>query len=292
MNKYFFRIKKNLKSFISKVDKITSLEVYIVIFVVSAVVFATRYFETQSDYRFIRVEVTTNEWIKNRNQYSYKTPSWMSQSIEVGQAERSPSGRIRAEIVDLENYERGNDQAEIYLIVKLMADYNEKSRTYSYRGQSISIGEPIEFNFDETTVPGQILDNNYPKDGYEVGDFTITLRYEDAEPWIIDQIQNEDTMKNRATGEIIAKLIEFKTEPSNTTQVSQEENGKITFENNTNLKDIVAKFKVKAHKEDGNWFFAGHQRLRVGSTIWIYLEKVTFQNAMIEDLKYVSSQID
>lgn len=282
-------MKKTLSKLLSRIEKISPIEIYIFIFIVSGVVFATRYYEKEADYRYIRMEVTTNEWINNENQYAYKVPFWISQAIEAGQTERSPSGRIKAEIVQVDNYERGNDQAEIYLVVKLMADFNEKSHTYSYNGQDLSLGEKITFNFDNIVVPGQILDTNYPKDGYEEATFIVTARYEDVEPWLVEKLEKNTTMKNRATGEVIAEVLNFTVEPSDTNKIIKSETGEAFIEENKDLQDVIVDLKLTAHKKDGNWFFQEHQRVRIGSKIWIYLDEVNLNNITIENLEYVPS---
>jgi len=287
MKKYFKRIQKNLKTIFGRVDKITPLEVYVVVFVIASVIFVTQYFETQSEFRFIRVEVTTSEWANSRDQNSEKAPFWISQALEVGEVERNARGSIRAELVELENYELTDDQAQIFMVVKLMAEYNQKDQSYSFNGRPLLVGEPIEFKFDQTLIPGQIVDNNFPSKGYDQGEFEVTVRYKNTESWFREQMKAGLVMTNRATGEEVAKLTEFRIEPASALVATSQVGNQLYFEKSNQLSDVRAKFRVTAQKQDGNWFFAGRQRLRVGNKIWIYLENITFPNVVIEELKYV-----
>lgn len=285
-NPWWQRFVSLLNSFLGRVEKITPLEVYVVVLVVASVVFINRYFQREANFRFIRMEVTVKEWKYGEGQYDYKVPYWLSEKLELGLTERSLSGRTRAEIVGMEKYDRVNDQSQIYLVVKVMADYNEKSQSYSYQGQPLSVGSPIEFNFDGVLVPGQILDNSYPPSGYQVGEFIITTKARYVEPWVVDELKKGLTMKNRANGEVIAELIDFDIAHSKTKKIDFYDQSLIA--NSEQYFDIDAKFKIKTVKQNGYWFFAGHQRVRLGADLWIYLENLILPSAEITKLEYVA----
>lgn len=283
---FYKNLIKYFNSLLGRVEKITPIEVYVVILVVASVVFINRYFQREANFRFIRMEVTVKEWKYGEGQYDYKVPYWLGEKLDVGLTERSLSGRTRAEIVEMEKYDRGNDQSQIYLVVKVMADYNEKSQTYSYQGQPLSVGSPIEFNFDGVLAPGQILDNNYPSSGYQTGEFIITARVRYGEQWVIDELKKGLTMKNRANGEVIAELIDFDIAHSKTKKIDFYDQSLIT--NSEQYFDVDAKFKIKTVKQNGYWFFAGHQRVRLGADLWIYLENLILPSAEITKLEYVA----
>ncbi len=286
-SKFWPRIRNNARSFLGRVEKISPVEVYIVIFVAAATTFAFHYSETQNELTRIKLEVTSSQWINNQSQYDGKAPFWLSEQLEVGQKERTPRGRLVAEIVGLENYERGNDQSEIYLVVELMADYNSKNQSYSFEGTPLATGETMSFVFNNVLVEGQILDHDYPQQGYDQGVFEVQVLLRDVEPWRIEQLEVGKTMKNRATGEVIAELKDFTLKPSTRAVATDlRADGNLVVTSNKDNRDVEAIFELKAEKVDGHWFFAGHQRLRVGTYIWFYLPQFVFSGAEIQRLEY------
>lgn len=273
------------KSLLGRVEKITPIEVYMVILVVASVVFATRYFQQESTSRLIRMQVTSQKWEVGADQDRTQTPLWLSQKLNLGLVERSLSGRIKAEVVEIESYDVDHDKSLTYLVVKLMADYNGKSQTYSFSGQPLLVGSSIELKLDGMLVPGQIIDSNYPRQGYDQGEFIVTLEAEYLKDWQVDNLEIGQKIINKATGQVVAELVDFEVSPSTSSKIFSLNQQLLIDEQK--YQDVTVKLRVKAFKQDKDWFFAGQQRLRLGNRLNLFLDKVTLFDAEIIKIEYV-----
>jgi len=261
------------------------MEVYAVILVVASVMFATRYFQQQASSRLIRIEVTAKEWESGTEKNASGVPYWLSEKLVVGLTQRSLSGRITAEIINVENYAYVNNRAQIFLLIRVMADYNDKTQAYYFQGQPLLVGAPIEFKFDGVLVPGQVIDDNSPQNGYEFGEFMVTVKNKHLEPWIVDSLKVGQEIINRATGDQIAELLAVESMPTRSKQIFGFDRQLLT--DSQNYQDATIKLKIKAVKQDGSWFFAGYQQVRLGNKLKLCFDDLTLSDAEIVKLEYV-----
>ena len=272
------RLESISRHLIARFRTVKPIEVFVIAAVGFSVIFLTKYFSLNRQSRTIRVEEIGRDWANSFNPYGYKAPFWISNKLKTGQREKSSTGKTIAEVIDIENYERGNEEAVIYLTVKVEAQFNKKMETYVFKGRALDLGAPIELRLDNIRVLGQIIDENILTSSYEKKEIIIKGRWRAQEPWNIAQIDIGDTMVNRANGEVIAEILDVKIEPLNGAStiltLPSRTREELLLENNPRWRDAVISARIKVHKQNNLWFFAGHQKIKVGERIWIYTDKI------------------
>lgn len=274
---------------ISRIRSLSFFEVFVAISVVALTVFVVKYFGQKVDYKTIRVEVINKSWSENYNPYGYRTPFWLSDKLKVGQKEYDKSGKVLAEIIDIENYLRGGEEAEVYLIVKVKTVYQKRIRQHFFKDKPLDLGSAIELAPDQNIVYGQIIDLNAPESssGYPKKTMTLTVRGRGIEKSIIDKIKKGEVMVNRYNNEVVATIKEFVTE--NTTRVFATEitsnNNAIGFRISPNTQDVILKITITANLIDNRWYFAGHQNIKIGNSFYFYGQDINLYNLEIENVE-------
>ena len=198
----FLDIRKRLQS-------LSFFEIFISLSIITLVVFVVKYFGLKVEWKTIRVEVINKSWAENYNPYGYRTPFWLSDKIKVGQKEYGKSGVVIAEIIGVDNYVRGGEEAEVYLTVKVRTTYQRALRQYIFKDKPLDLGSAIEIAPDQNIIYGQIIDNDTPPGGYPKKELLVTGRGRGFESYFVDQIKVNDTMDNRYTKKPIATILEF-----------------------------------------------------------------------------------
>ena len=260
----------------NKLLKLTVFEVFISISIVVFAVFIVKFFGLKVEHKIIRIEVINKSWGENYNPYGYRTPFWLSDKLQIGQKEYSKSGKVIAEIIDIDNYERGGEEAEVYLTVKVITKYQKRLHQHFFKNKPLDLGSAIEISPDQNIVYGQIVDNDVTAEGYRNKEFTVTARGRGLSQYIIDSIRIGEIMKNRYHDETIATIVDFYTEKTTKVYVSDvaSKYQYLSFETNPNTQDAIVKFKIKASQIDDRWYFAGHQHIKKGSDLYFYGQDV------------------
>jgi len=278
-----------------RIATITPKQAFILLGVASVILFSIKYFGLKKEWRTIKIEVVGRDWVNSFDQYGYKTPYWLSEKLAIGQIEKNSRGKTIAEVIDIENYRRGGEEAEVYLTVKVRAELNKKMSKYVFKGQALDLGTPIELRLSNIYVPGQIIDENIPEKGYEQKEFIITGKWYGQEKWAIDRLSTGDKMTNRSNGEVIAEIVEIETQPTTTNMFSSiaETSGKqVYIESNPNRKDVLLSIRLKAEKHDGDWYFAGHQIVKPNNELWLYTDEINISELEIQQVKEYKSNDD
>jgi len=261
---------KNIFSLIKKrVSTLSLTELFIIASVVTLTVFTVKYFGLKKEWRTIRVEIINKNWVDNYNPYGYRTPFWISDKLKIGQKELDKSGKMIAQIVQIENYERGSEEANVYLTVKVKTIYQKRQNRYLYKDQYLDLGSAIELDFDNILVHGQIIDNNVPPEGYPTKNFIITARVRSLEPYLYNKIHTGQKFIDRTTQEPVAEILSVNLEKP--TRLFFDTTGyTISFNQQENLKDVVIKMKIKAYQSDDRWYFGGNQNIKLNNYISFY----------------------
>ncbi|MFA5894611.1 MAG: DUF4330 family protein [Candidatus Shapirobacteria bacterium] len=274
---------------ISRIRSLSFFEVFIAISIIAFTVFVVKYFGQKVDYKTIRIEVINKSWSENYNPYGYRTPFWLSDKLKVGQKEYDKSGKVLAEVIDVENYLRGGEEAEVYLTVKVKTTYQKRLHQHFFKDKPLDLGSAIEIAPDQNIVFGQIIDLDAPEKstGYPQKTMTLTVRGRGIEKSIIDQIKKGETMINRYNQQAVGTILDFDTE--NTTRVFATEvtttNNAIGFRVSPNTKDVILKIQITANQIDNRWYFAGHQNIKIGNALYFYGQDINLYNLEIENIQ-------
>lgn len=273
--------------FIKRLKSLTFFEIFICLTVIALVVFVVKYFGQRVDSKLIRVEVINKSWSENYNPYGYRTPFWLSDKLKVGQKEYDKSGKVIAEIINIENYERGSEEAEVYLTLKIRTTYQKRLHQHLFKNKPLDLGAAIEIAPDQNVVYGQIVDIDVSPTGYPEKTFIVTGRGRGVDQYLIDKIKNGETMNDRYSQKPVATIISFQTEKTSRIFVNQltDVNQTLGFKLNPNNQDIVVKLEIKASEIDGRWYFAGHQHVKVGGTVYFYGQSINLYGLEIENVQ-------
>ena len=99
-------------------------------------------------------------------------------------------------------------------------------------------------------------------------------------------------MTNGPEGESIATITNIKTEPAQGSLVFTDSSarsgkastGSIIIEQNSRLRDLIITATLQIEKHNDEWYFGGHQNVKTGNLIWLYLPKVNIKGAEIESV--------
>ncbi|MFA5025599.1 MAG: hypothetical protein WC503_03780 [Candidatus Shapirobacteria bacterium] len=271
----------------NRLKTLSIFEIFVSISIIVLVVFLIKFFGQKVEWKTVRIEVINKSWAENYNPYGYRTPFWLSDKLKIGQKEYGKSGKVIAEIINIENYERGSEEADVYLTVKLRTTFQKRIQQHIFKNKPLDLGSAIEISPNQNVVYGQIVDIDMPSSGYPKKTFTVTARGRGIDGYIINNIKVNDVMKNRYDQNVVATITAFHTEKTTRLYVSELTNNNQTlgFKLNENAKDIVVTFKVTTELIDGRWYFAGHQQIKVGNSIYFYGQNINLYGLEIEDVK-------
>jgi hypothetical protein len=267
----------------NRLKTITAIELLITISALSLTVLLVKFFGLKREWHTIQVEVISKNWSENYNPYGYRTPFWLSDKIKVGQIERNNSGREIAKVTRVEKYIRGLEENEVYLIVDVEAIYQKRQNKYTFKNKGLDLGSAIELNLDNIQVFGQIIDNNYPQNGYPSKTVVVTARGKNFEPWTISQAVPGSKMYNLANNEVIAEIITATSEPASGQPLKIENDRLVNYSNRQ--KDLVITAKVKVFQQANRWYFAGHQNIISGGNLYLYTPTVNLYSLEIENVQ-------
>lgn len=268
---------------LGRLKTISYAEIFVILVVVFLTVFMVKFFGRKKEFKTIRVEVIRNNWTENYDPYGYRAPFWLSDKVKVGQTEKSKSGKIIATLTDLENYERGSEEAELYLTVKIETLLNKRTGVYTFKDKPINLGSSIELNLDNISIVGQIVDNNVPEGGYPAKYLMVTAKGRNFESWLYTKVVPGLKVYNRATNEVVAEVVDVKLENSTLQQIKYSSSYLQAIVGKD--KDLLVYVKVKVYQMDGRWYFMGHQNIKIAGSLYLYTNELNLYGFEIEDIK-------
>ncbi|MBI5620162.1 hypothetical protein HY949_00095 [Candidatus Gottesmanbacteria bacterium] len=282
-----------MKKFVfKKLRTITFLQLIILLIVSASTVGIVKFFGKKSEWRTVKIQVVGKDWSNLPVSYNgYRPPYWLAESIQKNDVERSVGGGIIAEVIDVERYSRSGPEYDIYLTVRVNGVLNKKTNKYIYKGKAIEIGAPIDLRLNRTLVFGQIIDDQVPPGGYVTKRIIVTSLYRNASRWIINNLKVGDTMTTGSNGSAIAEIVGFTTEPTGGRLLYADSVGSenVLLERDPTLLDAHIRTKLLVEKHDGEWFFGGHQSIKVGNFLWLNFPKINAKNMEIESVEEITA---
>ena len=218
-----------------------------------------------------------------------RPPEWYTRSLKVGDVETDSLGRAIATVEDVQIYESGGPNKDVYLLAKLRASYNPLNKKYKYKGQSVQIGAPITLELGETLFSGNIIeiDVGGAKIESSLVEKTVVVRLYNAYVWEYDAITIGETMTD-GSGNVIAEIVDKYQRPPNFSVVYLTDRGNLVFDNDPDRLDITVTLTVKAREEGQVYVFREEQHLKVGKSVWAFFPSYDIAGARIiavEDAK-------
>jgi hypothetical protein len=282
----------NIKQIKKRLQSLTPIEIFILITIAFLTIFIVKFFGRKKEFITIKVEVIKQNWLNNYDPYGYRAPYWISDKVKIGQTEKDKAGKIIATLIDLENYERGDEEAELYLTLKVQTTLDKRTGVYYFKDKSLNLGSSIELNLNNIELHGQIIDNNVPQNGYPTKYFTVTARARNLDSWVYEKITPNLKVYNRATGETVGEITKVNLENSSLQEIKTDSTGKYLVSASQKNKDAIIDIKIKAYQMDGKWFFTGHQDLKINnylkSFLYLYTEKINLYDLEIQNIKEIN----
>ncbi len=271
-------LQKRLKQ---KIFGLNIIDVFILLLVCLGVIFIVKKYQKKDQWRIVRVQVANpNGWGGYDSQGS---PFWLSDKIEKGMKELTSDGEISAEILEIQDYERGNEERDLYLIIEVNGYYDKTKEKFVFKNQPLAVGSLVEFDFSEVSFFGWVVDENYNLSRENTEWFEVEVKWEEVDPWQAKVLEKGMVMRGFGE-EIIAKLIDFQSE--NADIVTTDDLGRVYVKNNPLKRDVYLTLKLNVEKFGDEYYFAGHQKLKVGEKLWVYFEEIDLEELRVMEVKF------
>ncbi len=278
----------NIKLIKKRFQALSPIEIFIIITIAFLTIFIVKFFGRKKEFITIKVEVIKQNWLNNYDPYGYRAPFWISDKVEIGQTEKDKAGKTVATLIDLENYERGNEEAELYLTLRIQTTLDKRTGVYYFKDKAVNLGSTIDLNLNNIELRGQVIDNNVPENGYPIKHFNVTARARNLDPWVYQKIIVGQKIYNRATNETIGEIIQVDLEKSSLQEIKVDNTGKYLLANSGQNKDAIIKIKLRTYQMDNKWFFSGHQDLKIGSSLYLYTNQTNLYNLDIQNVEEIN----
>lgn len=280
----------NIKLIKNRLQTLSPIEIFIIITIVFLTVFVVKFFGRKKEFITIKVEVIKQNWLNNYDPYGYRAPFWISDRVKIGQTEKDKVGKTIATLIDLENYERGDEEAELYLTLKIQATLDKRTGIYYFKDKAVNLGSTIDLNLSNIEIRGQIIDNNVPQGGYPTKYFKVTARARNLDPWVYQKIVPGIKVYNRSTKETVGEIIGVNLEKSSLQEIKTDDTGKYLTVAPEKNKDAIITLKLKTYQMDGKWFFTGHQDLKIdnyahSSSLYLYTDQLNLYGLEIQNIE-------
>ncbi len=215
---------------------------------------------------YIRVRVKGSAgnwwWITPR------PPDWLASSIKVGDKELNTVGKEIAVVENVEIFESGATNRDIFVTTKIKVSYNKRTGKYRFKGEIVDVGSPISLQVGNTLFPGlvtKILDDQSSAQRTYI-EKMVTTRMYDRWPWEYDSIIIGEQMKVEG-GEAIAEVLSKEKRPAEKEVVTDE--GIILRAFSPMKEDFFVKFRIKVEPRDNDFVFRDEEIVKIGRQLWI-----------------------
>lgn len=259
---------KEIKKIIAFVKKNYILAFFCFIIFIVGIVVVFRLFTQKKETIYVKVKVSQGLWWAS----TLKPSVWLATSLQKGDKEISLSGDKIAEIIEVRRYPLGvfnyaSEQYDVFLIVKMKVGYNENTGKYTFKRSNITIGGPVEYEFQNVAITGTVVDiSNQPiQNKYE--EKTVVLEKELAQQWEYDAIMVGDSYFDGE--DVVLEIIDKEITDSGESLYPFGIGYPIFSSKRINMR-ITAMMKLK--KENNTYIFREEYPVTTGRRMSIFLE--------------------
>jgi len=221
------------------------------------------YFKQKPIWVKIGLKISTPHWWSDA-----APPYWLADNIEVGDQEIGFFNQKVVEIEDVQVFETSGKEKNVYLTVNLLANYNSKNEKYTFKGQSVEIGGPLELHIDNVFVQGLVtfVSEN-------TGDFqevVVTGQVENKYPWEVENIKAGDKMKD-GQGRTIAEVLDKQVVLAD--YLTTDYQGNVYLRKRPDRRDAEFKIKLRVKKQKGNLYFRYEQKVKIGENLFLQFKE-------------------
>ena len=275
------RTKKFFRNIRKRLAGISPVVFVLLGFVFLGTLAVVKYFriDSSSPTRTIQVKITGENWTSSYKQYEgFRPPYWYAEQLHANMSAYNGQGRVIATIDFVEKYPRSGADYDIYLIITVKGYFDSSTKQFIFNGQPIIIGRQIKINYPNIDLVGDIIDDDYSIEQRIRGYKIIQVVQKSIDKWRYDAINIGDVAVNG--NETIAEVLDKKYKFSNLFDLENIHSA-LQLRQNNDMVDATLKLKVLVEQHSGIWYYGGHQRIAVGSDIWISLENSDIVGATI-----------
>lgn len=277
-------LKKLSNTLLLKIKTISPLAIFVAVLIATVAVTVVKQQALQLNTKTVKIQVTGKDWTNSFSQYDgFRPPYWLLEKLQVGNKEYGSDGRGIAEILDIEQFERGGGNTETFLVVKLEVTTNKQTKQSFYKGKALETGTEIELHVSDMYLKGQITDANYPQSGYPKKEIVISVLAKDIPSYIADKIEVGSKIHDPYSGLTYSEILDKTISPVTGNYILTSGQPFSLQVDNTRKKAEI-KVKVLVEEHQGIYYFSGHQVLRVGKQLWLYFPEVDIGSVIITDI--------
>lgn len=230
----------------------------------------------QINQQVIKMEITGQDWTSNPTQFEgYRPPLWLVKNLSVGAKEIGPDGRVVAEIVDIDYFERNSGNSQVFLYIRIQTVDNFGSGRTIFKGKSVEVGQAIEFHFNNTYVVGQVTDIFDVDYKIKTNELVVSGVFNAVPSTVAESIKPGMQILNPYTGEVYAEIESTRIRESvESTIYKNPYTSTINFRTDYNTKDIEIIVRIQTENIFENHYFSGHQVVRLGESLTLFFPEV------------------
>ncbi len=243
---------------------------------------------SETEHVYVKIKVSQGFWWAS----SVKPNIWYAQAIKKGDIEYDLLRKPIAEILEVRYYpffsetQQTEDKYDIYLKVKLTANYDNRKEQYIFKRSSVVVGSPIELETLSSQISGTVIEVSESEFEDKYVEKVITLVKEEGfsnnSPYLFNSIKVGDKYFD---GEgVVFEILDKKLQ--RTTLLVSDQLGNIYTRQSPSMQNIIIKAKVVVKEIDGLIFFGEEKLLTSGNSLVISLPSFKLdEDFIIGDIK-------
>ncbi len=284
--------KRFVNYFKKKLKLISFFSLFIIILVVFFLISIIKHQKITVQQQVIKVEVTGQDWTGNQSQYTgYRPPNWLVDNLDIGLKEYSPDGRVVAEIVDIDYFERFGGNAQVFLKIKLETVDSFSSGKTVYKGKNIEIGQKVDFHFNQIFLVGQVTEIEDPEiRSSNNKDIIVTGLYRNIPVYLEEEIQEGMQIKNPYTNKVYAQIEKKQSNIASVYLLKDSKYGTSFFlQPEFTLRDVELKLKINVEESMDNYYYSGHQVIKVGENLSLFFPNFNIDPLEIKNVEEIEA---
>lgn len=265
---------KQMKTVIPRLDFPRLL---MVLLLASLMFLGWRIISTKDEYVEIEIMGSGGEWRYTEG----PLPSWLADSIYVGDAEYSLGGKKLAEVVSIKRFEDGPNKI-FFAKMRLMVSRNSKHNTFRFRQQPLEIGSFISIAPANKKLTGNVVSIAGVKHQSDIRYATVRIKMYALYPWFAETVKVGDSVRDDSGQELI-RILEKKVALAEVTAYTS--TGQALARRDPLKRDLELTLKLQVINRSGVDYFAYYQPVKVGNSLYLPMNEYNLYDAVVADVK-------
>lgn len=267
----------NLKKILKILRKNLIVTIFFACILFVGLVVLSRAFLAKQNYIYLKVKVGSGFWWT-----ASRPPMWYVSSIKEGEQEKDFLGRTTAQVLDKKYYPYfESNQYDIYLTVKVLVSFSQKSNLYSYKRSTIAVGSPVEFDFPSIIVTGAVIAMQPGPFKEKYVDRVVTITKRSAFPWEFMSLPIGD--KYTDGKQTVLEVVDKKA--IGTTNIAADNYGNMNSGIVDDKQYISVRVKARLKEENGNLFYGEEQLIAVGKLVNFITDNYNFRDFTVSGIE-------